>query len=121
MRYHKSIFNTLNYCLVINDKQAKKVIKKFNLHKESLINNMTYDAYTYYDSDNKIIAIRIVNNELSLINLISLIIHEVTHVKQFVMEQLNEHKPSDEFEAYLMQEITNNLLTDCFNKLKIKL
>ena len=42
-----------------------------------------------------------------------LIVHEATHIKQHVMRKMGEKCPGDEFEAYMMQNITQNLM-QCF-------
>jgi hypothetical protein len=41
---------------------------------------------------------------------ISMLVHEATHVKQRIMAVIGEDKPSDEFEAYTMQNLTEELL-----------
>ncbi|MFZ5669116.1 MAG: hypothetical protein ACOY4K_06455 [Pseudomonadota bacterium] len=42
--------------------------------------------------------------------LIGLIVHEATHVWQFVRHHMNEASPSKEFEAYAMQAIAQSLI-----------
>ena len=39
-----------------------------------------------------------------------LLVHEATHVWQRIKEWLGEHNPSNEFEAYAMQNISQNLM-----------
>lgn len=38
--------------------------------------------------------------------------HEATHCKQALMREIREHAPSDEFEAYTVQNIVQNLLEE---------
>ena len=47
------------------------------------------------------------------IEVAGLIVHEATHIKQHVMRIIGEKNPSDEFEAYMMQNISANLM-QCF-------
>lgn len=116
MKYHNSVFDVLTYCLVINKKEAKKVIKKYKLAEGSLPEDMSIAAYAYHDPDAKIVVVRLIEDHLSLVDTIGLIVHEVTHVKQYIMAQISEHSPSDEFEAYTMQEIAKNLIQDYLSK-----
>lgn len=116
MKYHKSVFDVLTYCLVVSKKDAKKVIKKYKLADDALPNDIGSDAYAYHDPNSRIVVVRLIANDLSLVEAIGLIVHEVTHVKQYIMEQISEHNPSDEFEAYTMQEITKNLIKDYLSK-----
>jgi len=41
---------------------------------------------------------------------IALLVHEATHIKQYIMKHIGERKPSKEFEAYLMHHIMLELL-----------
>lgn len=47
----------------------------------------------------------------SLIEMVGLIVHEATHVWQFILESIGEGKPSAELEAYSMQAIVQAILT----------
>lgn len=42
--------------------------------------------------------------------------HEATHCKQEYMRVIGEDKPSDEFEAYTVQNITQNLLDEYYRQ-----
>ena len=121
MKYHQSVFDLLTYCLVTNDKQADKVIKKYKLSNDALSSDIGSDAYAYYDPNSRICVVRLVNHDLPLVKALGVIVHEATHVKQYVMEHIHEHSPSDEFEAYTMQGIAKNLIQDYFKKQGIKL
>lgn len=37
-------------------------------------------------------------------------VHEAVHIKQYIMEHIEESKPSAEFEAYLIQSIFNEII-----------
>ena len=47
------------------------------------------------------------------IDVAGLIVHEATHIKQHVLRRMQEKEPSAEFEAYMMQNIAQNLM-QCF-------
>ena len=120
MRYHKSVFGILTYCLVMNDKQARSVRDKYNIDSCAITNDESSDAYAYYEPSAKLVVVRMMNVQLSLSEVIGLIVHEANHVKQFIMEAISEHNPSDEFESYTVQEITRNLTQDYFKSKGIK-
>jgi len=42
----------------------------------------------------------------------AVLVHEATHAKQRFMEVIGERSPSTEFEAYAMQNLTENLLRE---------
>lgn len=50
-----------------------------------------------------------IEDRLKHVEVIGLIVHEATHVLQFVLEKMDERNPSPEFEAYSMQAIVQNL------------
>ena len=41
--------------------------------------------------------------------------HEATHIWQFVCDYIGEKEPSREFEAYMIQHITTELISEFFN------
>lgn len=47
------------------------------------------------------------------IEMAGLLVHEATHIKQEVLKAMGEKNCSDEFEAYMMQNIAQNLM-QCF-------
>lgn len=61
---------------------------------------------------------RIVGRELS--DILGLIVHEATHVKQHIMEHFGEDKPSVEFEAYTIQNIFNTLADEFMSRVQLK-
>ena len=44
--------------------------------------------------------------------IVSMLVHEATHMKQRTMEFIGEKHPSDEFEAYVMQNLIDTLLVE---------
>lgn len=44
------------------------------------------------------------------VQVIGLIVHEAMHVWRAIRESIGEHSPSQEFEAYSLQSITQNLI-----------
>lgn len=54
------------------------------------------------------------------LGIVGLIVHEATHVWQYVRRDIGETEPSVEFEAYAMQSITTQLC-DAYSKTRKKL
>lgn len=52
--------------------------------------------------------------------ILGLITHEVVHVWQFILEVMNEHEPSREFEAYSIQGLTMAII-DAYERTRGKL
>lgn len=67
-----------------------------------------------FKSDDKSIAIVTINieNDATNAELCSLIAHEAVHVFQYILECMGESKPSVEFEAYSIQMITMQLISE---------
>jgi hypothetical protein len=41
---------------------------------------------------------------------VALLVHEAVHLWQYIKEDIGEHNPSKEFEAYAIQNLTQELL-----------
>lgn len=54
------------------------------------------------------------------LGIIALLAHEITHVKQYIMDDIGEDKPSMEFEAYLTQSLLLSAV-DAFEETRHKL
>jgi hypothetical protein len=52
------------------------------------------------------------------IGIASTLVHEATHVKQNLMRFIGEDTPSKEFEAYVMENISERLFTEYARRLK---
>jgi hypothetical protein len=53
-----------------------------------------------------------VNRDDDVIRSLTILAHEATHVKQSLMRAIGEDKPSDEFEAYTVENICMELFTE---------
>ena len=43
---------------------------------------------------------------------VGILVHESVHVYQSMIDEIQEHKPSSEFEAYSIQQIAQNLISE---------
>lgn len=49
---------------------------------------------------------------LKPVEAVGILVHEVVHVYQSMIDEIQEHKPSSEFEAYSIQQIAQNLISE---------
>ncbi len=117
MNYHTSAFGRLDYCIVTNKKELRKFRKSHNVPKSELPAITSGAAVTLLSFDTGLIAVvQMLDHEYELNEVIGLLVHECVHIKQFFMENIDEDNPSNEFEAYFMQEVVTKLLRDYFTK-----
>jgi hypothetical protein len=103
-----------HYCLVTTPKQFKRELKRLNI-KGDLDYTMSPSANATcyeFESNGKtsfIVTLKGWKGQ-DPIEIASLLVHEATHIKQHVMRIIGEKNPSNEFEAYVMQNIAGNLM-----------
>ena len=120
VRIYTTAFNFTDFCLVLTDEDQDEICKYLEVDK-SLFPNMPKPGRTDFLQHDKtgqnIAIIRIDENENNTLEEhLALIVHECTHIKQSIMEDIGEHTPSHEFEAYLMQEITLFMMMEYFRR-----
>ena len=78
-------------------------------------------CHTFTDSRNhELCAIVSVSHEMQMrapIQIVGLLVHEAVHVWQAYIENMGEHAPGNEQEAYAIQAITQELLTEYARRL----
>jgi hypothetical protein len=103
-------------CLCTTEKAFNKVLKQLKIPKDMwpafltetmgacvhTFENVAEDLYTC------VVCIR--KTKYSKEEIYPLLVHESVHVLQNVWQFLGEHDPSDEFEAYAIQNISQNLM-----------
>jgi hypothetical protein len=111
------IVSPYHYCLCLSEEDFHKQLKKLSLpiHEYHPFVTFATGATThYYESEDQKIAIVCLGDmkQGSTEAVHSLLAHEAVHIWQVCMEEFGEHNPSPEFEAYSIQQITQNLLED---------
>ena len=66
-------------------------------------------VYTFEHKDASICIVNIRHTDESKESVYALLAHEATHIWQKIRENLGEESPSPEFEAYSIQNISQNL------------
>lgn len=104
----------IKYVLSLGESDLKLIRKAFNIPENVLVLADTQGSAFHCKNDNtNLIIVQIDDSDIDCqIELTALIVHEATHVKQFLCEDIGETYPSAEFEAYTVQEITFNLLKE---------
>lgn len=122
IKVHSSPFNFVKYCLAIGNDELVQVCNMFGID-HSMLGSFTSGArLTTVTKENSVLCIlRLLpehrySGDADLTDSLRLIVHEVTHIKQELMNSMVEDNPSCEFEAYTMDEIFHNIITDYFQR-----
>jgi hypothetical protein len=111
------ISNPFNFCLCITEKQYYKALDHLKIKREDASSYMvrpTAGATVHRfncsgDGEPAAIICITETRKLTLRQVHALIVHEVTHLCDYVMEELGELEPSKEFKAYCMQAMCQRL------------
>ena len=105
-----SPFGHLRYALAL----SKKHMKQLGVSKDEFLSLNTPAQVEFFNVDNSVLAVVQINNRKKTkpdwIN--AIIIHESVHVWQEIREMMYEKEPSSEFEAYSIQQIALNLMSE---------
>lgn len=111
---NRTMFLGPYYCLVTTPEMFKKELKRLGIKDELDYTASPTSNATCYELEHKGKSAFIVTLKgwegVDPIEVASLLVHEATHIKQHVMRIIGETRPSDEFEAYVMQNIAGNLM-----------
>lgn len=120
VRFFTSAFGFTDFCLVLTEKDLDDVCAYLEIDKSLFIDLPSSGRVDFLQNDKtgKNVAVMRIQEEerYSLAEHIGLIAHECTHIKQAIMEDINEHKPSHEFEAYQVQELVTNMVDEYFRR-----
>lgn len=113
---HRSLIQTpFHYALCTTEKGFKKALKKIELpknqHPEFVNDGKDACVWSFWSSSQRICLVTIRQDESYTIEQIySMLTHEAVHLFQYVHNDIGEKQPSIEFEAYSIQQITQNLI-----------
>lgn len=113
MRYHVSPFKFITYVLVTNKKELRHVLKENGIPKNDIGVKKRGARVSFVNfKEGDLAIVQLPDSDHALCEKIGLLAHECVHIKQFVMKNIGEDKPSDEFEAYFVQDIVTDLVED---------
>lgn len=110
---------SINLCLVHSKKKLRAALRKLGMSDELIPS----DATTYYKEGDNTFIIYIDKASLhhDAAEDIGLLAHEATHVAQGYFRSIGEECPSDEFQAYTVQAVTQELCNRHFKWKKKRL
>lgn len=115
IRYHVSPFKFITYVLVTNKKELRHVLKENGIPKGDVQVKKRGARVSFVNFvEGDLAIIQLPDSDHTLCEKVGLLAHECVHIKQFVMKSIGEDKPSDEFEAYFVQDIVTDLVEDYF-------
>ena len=108
---NRALINGPYLCLCVTEADLRAVSRRFKTKLDWPA--VEGSCYTL-ENGNRVACVVCLRNIVgtSLEALVGLLAHEATHVKQSAMKFIGEDSPSSEFEAYTMQNITQNLLEE---------
>lgn len=106
---YQTPFDHLTYCLVLNPREYSWIQKKYNLEEKDFL-SLGGSAQT--DLFGCKFAIVSINPDLAIedYQYNSMLVHEAIHIWQEMCGIIGEKYPSQEFEAYCVQQISQNLM-----------
>lgn len=119
------------FCLVLNkkdfEKEVDRLMRKLEIPEEErprYISKQKGAEVTYISRGNKIcciVSIRDDYKECEFPLIASLLVHEATHIYQEMIKSIDEKNPGDEFHAYSIQWISQELFYSFFKQTGIKI
>ena len=105
-----SPFGHLRYALAL----SKKHMKQLGVSKDEFLLLNTPAQVEFFNVDNSVLAVVQIGNtkKRTAHEINAIIIHESVHVWQEIREMMYEKEPSSEFEAYSIQQIASNLMSE---------
>ena len=103
------------YSLCLSEESFKKELKKLKVEGYSTFLNPGANATAhYFTSDGGKLSCIVCmhpSKDRSLIEIHGLLVHEAVHIFDEAMEHYGEDKPSSEFKAYAIQNLSQNLFS----------
>lgn len=105
------------YCLVITEEQFNTELDRLKIPRHlpgkwvSQGSDATVHFLLHGETGRKIAIVALDDSKkVTATQKVALIVHEAVHIWQHIVEELGETNPSNEFEAYSIQAITQELL-----------
>ena len=106
-----------DYCLCLTEKQYHRELKKLHVPKAdwpAFVPHDDFGAAVHWAQNTKsshevgLVTLR-ASPDASRTEIYAMLAHEAVHIKQKLMKWMGEDEPSKEFEAYVVQRISQNL------------
>ena len=124
----RSLLAAPYYCLCLNEKQFKKVLKKLNLPRNEwplfVVNEQSNATCHYFKkADGSLCCVVCLRGyeKRELYSISGLLTHEAVHIWQEYKEFIGERNPSREFEAYSIQWIAQSLFDSYLKQANVQI
>lgn len=102
------------YGFVPSEKAWKKALKRLDIASEPYpTTDARCTSFKNHKTGKLVVLVTVADHitpEHDPVGIIGLLVHEAMHVWRFIREDIGEHAPSAEFEAYAMQHISMELM-----------
>lgn len=110
------------YCLCTTEKEYKRVLKRLDIdYPIEWLKNEWSGACTHFATNDKgqvcAVVCMPINMKRTLVEMHAMLVHEATHISQEIMSHIGEKHPSSEFQAYVIQKISLELIGEFMRKL----
>lgn len=116
------ITNPLFFGICTSEKLFKKELRRLKIKDgpDFLLTDHANATAHFFEKDGKTSALVCINGKCknSKIEIYALLVHEAVHIWQKIRSHIGEHNPSDEFEAYSIQQISLELMSNFEAQLK---
>ena len=114
-----SPFNLGRYCVVRDDDELKQLCKEINCDEKVFGRLTTQAAQTALIRSEEgvglsVVRMNLIQSEDSRVSCMTTLVHECVHVVQNLMEAIGEEHPSREFQAYMTEQVFENLVVEYF-------
>ena len=114
----------IHFGFCTNEAAFHKEMKRLDINNNSFVSDgyaaTTHSLHNHKTGEN-VILVCISKDAIkrhNFVEVVGLIVHECTHVWQYVQAAMNEQCPSSEFEAYTMQALVQFCVGKAFDKAK---
>ena len=112
-----SPFNHVQYALIKSSKELDKFCVKHNVAPSKFMSLGKQAQCTIFERDGtRLVLVQLDKKEITKLytptQIVGLIVHESVHVWQEVRSAMGEDNPSSEFEAYSVERIVEDLLSE---------
>lgn len=106
------------YCLVTNEAAYYRACEEFGVPRadHGTATDRGAAAVTFFKEQDVAIVCILGWETKSGIEIAGLLVHEATHIVQRHFRDIGEHEPSDEFQAYAIQRVSQNLMESFWRK-----
>ena len=117
VKLFESPFGHVNYCLVKSKEEYVRFCARHKVAKSEFMSLGTQGQCSIIERDGGILAIVQVDKALCLehftkTQIIGILVHEAVHIWQEIRTAMREDKPSSEFEAYSIERISEDLISE---------